>query len=158
MSKEWDKLYRTISNKGSREPEFVEIDKIHKPDWWDEFHQFKGDGNVKDSRERLKLFDMTEVDYSTIESLPAGSFFIVAVIQPPRTKYYINLRIATEGRWQTMLRPMGGPNYIMWQNSPITYFKGPSSFSNKEFKYYIVIKQPKFINWSQTNPLNSRKQ
>jgi len=77
MSKQWDKLYRTISNKRSKDFEFRELDKIHKPDWWDEFHQYDIDGNIKDSRERLKLFNMTEVDYSTIESLPAGSFFIV---------------------------------------------------------------------------------
>lgn len=70
-----------------------------------------------------------------------------------KVTYYINLRIATDGKWQTMLRPMGGPNYIMWQNSPLTYFKGPSY----KYKYYIISKQQKFINWSQTNPLNSRK-
>ena len=133
-----------------REPEFVELNEIHKPNWWDEFHQYDVDGNVKDSGLRVKLFTMKEVDYSTIESLPAGSFFIVAVITSHKVSYYINLRIATEGRWQTMLRSMGGPNIYGWQNSPLTYFKGtPPTY--KLYKYYLIEKDAQFINW-RTDP------
>jgi len=151
MSGEWDKLYRTISNKNMKDFEFRELDKIHKPIWWDEFHQYDIDGNIKDSRLRLKLFNMAEVGYSVIESLPAGSFYIVSVTQSHKVSYYINLRIATAGKWQTMLRLMGGPNYTLWQNSPITYFNWPPP-SYKVYKYYLIENEAKFINWPQTNP------
>ena len=152
MSKEWDRLYNILSNRGTKEPEFVELNKIHKPDWWDEFHQYDVDGNVKDSGLRVKLFTMREVDYSTIESLPAGSFFIVAAIKSNKVSYYINLRIATEGKWQTMLRHMSGPNIYGWQNSPITYFGRPSEIMNiQPYKYYLIEKNTQFINW-QTDP------
>ena len=115
------------------------------------------DGNIKDSGLRVKLFTMREVDYSTIESLPAGSFFIVAVIRFHKVSYYINLRIATEGKWQTMLRPMGGPNTYGWQNSPLTYFKGPPPTA-EAYKYYLIEKDTQFINWRHTNPLSSSKE
>ena len=150
MRKAWERLYDMLTKGGVREPEFVELNKIHKPDWWGEFHQYNGKNSVGLLGLRLKLFNLREVDYSTIKSLPSGSFFIVAVSKGEKVSYYINLRIATEGYWQTMLRSMNGASMLTWQNSPISYFGDTREYIDgfRGYKYYLIEKDAPFINWN----------
>lgn len=157
MKKAWEGLYDMLTKGGVREPEFVELNKIHKPEWWGKFHQYSG-GKEKNSRLRLKLFNLRQVNYSTIKSLPSGSFFIVAVLKGEKVSYYINLRIATEGYWQTVLRSMDGPNMLTWQNSPISYFGDKREYKDgfRGYKYYLIEKDVPFINWN-TLPWGDKK-